>query len=519
MGFWGDEAPWAPIRGIGTGLIMESRILDEPHRYGKERAVRCTELLSALRRTTIVTLLTGAAIMALSGCNSLLDQSEVTRGPKSDRLVVPILNSIDPIDEAQTEFATATEVRPQDLKVFATDYVIGRNDLVTISIFDLITQGVESVRTARVSETGLLTLPLLNEPIQASGLTEIDLQKAIATRYEAAGLIKNAQVSVTVTERRQQTFNITGAVARPGQYPMVEADFRLIHALLTAGEVTYPADYLYVIRKLKSDQPATRPAAAQPGDASPATGPADLAPRSEANGSPLKAMADQPQAAATPPANAPGNDERYMIVDGKPVLIGAPQPAGQETGNAPATAPAAIPGPQPTYEFGADLLPDEAERVIRVPLQQLRNGDLRYNIVVRPEDTIVIPVPTTGFYYMGGHVGAPGAYSLTGPKVTLVQAVVAARGLDPLAVPKRTDIIRRVDGEKAVFVRVNLEQIAKGQQPDIFLKPNDTVQVGTDWYPPFLAAIRGAFRFTYGFGFLYDRNFAPVQEGLERNND
>lgn len=479
--------------------------------------MRGTESLLALRRTILVALLSGAALLTLGGCfNSFLDQSEVTRGPVRDRLVVPILNSIDPIDQAQTEFSGAAEVRPHDLKVFANDYIIGRNDLVTTSVFDLISQGVESVRQNRVSESGLLTLPLLNEPIPAGGLTEMELQRIISKRYEEAGLIKNAQVAVTVTEARQRTFNITGAVARPGLYPMVEADFRLIQALLTAGDTTYPADYLYVIRKLKSDTPTTRPAEANPPAPVSPTAPADLAPRTEGADSiqPLKAMADQPKPANVPPANAPGNDERFIIVDGKPVLIGATQPSGQDNTAAPSTRPATPPVVQPAFEFGADMRPDEEERVIRVPLHLLKLGDLRYNIVVRSGDTIIIPVPITGFYYMGGHVGAPGAYSLTGPKVTLVQAVVAARGLGPLAVPQRTDIIRRVDGETTVFVRVDLNQIARGQQPDVFLKPNDTVQVGTDWYPPFLAAIRGAFRLTYGFGFLYDRNYAPVQEGF-----
>jgi hypothetical protein len=30
-------------------------------------------------------------------------------------------------------------------------------------------------------------------------------------------------------------------------------------------------------------------------------------------------------------------------------------------------------------------------------------------------------------------------------------------------------------------------------------------------FQPFIAAMRNAYRFTYGFGFLYDRNYAPQQ--------
>ena len=38
--------------------------------------------------------------------------------------------------------------------------------------------------------------------------------------------------------------------------------------------------------------------------------------------------------------------------------------------------------------------------------------------------------------------------------------------------------------------------------------------IGTNALAPFIAAIRNGFRFTYGFGFLYDRNFAPRRDDL-----
>ena len=50
--------------------------------------------------------------------------------------------------------------------------------------------------------------------------------------------------------------------------------------------------------------------------------------------------------------------------------------------------------------------------------------------------------------------------------------------------------------------------IFSGQQPDVYLKPDDKIMVGTNALAPFIAAARGAFRLTYGLGFLYDRNFA-----------
>jgi len=40
------------------------------------------------------------------------------------------------------------------------------------------------------------------------------------------------------------------------------------------------------------------------------------------------------------------------------------------------------------------------------------------------------------------------------------------------------------------------------------LKDDDIVNVGSNIITPFLFVIRNSFRFTYGFGFVYDRNFA-----------
>ena len=81
-------------------------------------------------------------------------------------------------------------------------------------------------------------------------------------------------------------------------------------------------------------------------------------------------------------------------------------------------------------------------------------------------------------------------------------AVAAVLGASPMNSEPR-------DG--TTFVAVNLQAIFDGEQPDIFLKPNDLVNVGTDAVAPFLAVMRNAYRFSYGFGFVYDRNFAPQQ--------
>ena len=201
----------------------------------------------------------------------------------------------------------------------------------------------------------------------------------------------------------------------------------------------------------------------------------------------------------------------------------------------PSTAPSDLLSPPPTTPQGRanpdsndrrvaamDALPpkspgvfkfDDAEnptdqRIVRVPIDQLRQyGELKYNIVIRPGDMIIVPDPQTGVYYMGGHVARPGAFGLNGEKVTLKQAWVAAGGGDDFAIPERSEVVRRVGSNREVCVRIDLAKILAVSEPDIYLKPNDEVYVGTHFIAPFLAALRNSFRLTYGFGFLYDRNF------------
>jgi polysaccharide biosynthesis/export protein len=87
-------------------------------------------------------------------------------------------------------------------------------------------------------------------------------------------------------------------------------------------------------------------------------------------------------------------------------------------------------------------------------------------------------------------------------------AVVSAGMLDQVAIPQRTQIVRRLEGQDREFYAVvDLAKIFAGETPDVYLKPDDMVMVGTNFVAPFIAAVRNGFRITYGFGFLYDRNY------------
>ena len=118
-------------------------------------------------------------------------------------------------------------------------------------------------------------------------------------------------------------------------------------------------------------------------------------------------------------------------------------------------------------------------RVIRIPKDKLYGGDPRYNIVIKPQDTITVQLDVVGEFYVLGNVNNQGVINLTGRPMTLKMAIAAAGGLGQLAWPKKCEVIRRIGEKKEEIVMVDLEKIANGTQPDFFIKPNDVINVGT----------------------------------------
>ena len=200
---------------------------------------------------------------------------------------------------------------------------------------------------------------------------------------------------------------------------------------------------------------------------------------------------------------SPQQNPRFVFIDGRWVPIPAHPPT---TNPAVAVNPTGAPVPT-TNEISVAPPPEKLvqQRIIRIPIAPLRAGVSKYNIVVRPGDIINVPAIEPGEFYMMGNIGRPGVYALTGRKVTLKMAVAAAGNLGPQAIPRRCDLIRRIGNDQEVTMQLNLQRIFDGEQPDIFLKANDVVNIGTDALAPFLLITRNAYRASYGWGFTYDR--------------
>ena len=529
--------------------------------------------------------------ICLSGCgNKFFDPTQTGRFRPVPAVNV-ILDSLGVAEEAPSPWVGAEEPRPIDVRVFETDYVFNPGDIVRITIFELLQEGVTFTNDYVVTETGKLTIPEVGE-VQTEGLTESQLEEQIR-QILSPNVLREPSVIVTLLSSQQRLFSILGdGVPAPGRYTIPRFGFKLNDALAVAGGISqFNISYVYVSRAVTGKEPIFEPI--EPGLIQPKTRLEPdrrmletITPWAKGKNAEHKlvlaasemitnkelAEVASPEGLVTiitdgrhegtdmnEPALSEGVESvtdiqpKSIDVD-KDVLKSLTSPAGQETidiatdkddagriewifkdgrwipvqvGRPRPTEPAIKVEPEkPTTPLEQRIPPDfEWEkigtagvqtRVIKIPTDKLFGGDPRYNVVIRPGDNIHVPVDIIGECCIMGNVNYQGYVNITGRPMTLKMAIAAAGGLGPLAWPKRCEVIRRIGKEKEEIVMVDLDKIARGEQPDFFIKPNDLINVGTHPTSRWRAVLRNAFRATYGFGFVYDRNFADRDFGTRR---
>ena len=433
---------------------------------------------------------------------------------RSTPTTVPILTRLDVIEEPADTLVPVTPVQASDLEVDTQAYTIGPGDTITVQVYQLLTVGADSVQTRQVEATGEVRLQVIGS-VQASGKTASQLERDIRQTLADQDQLEDAEVSVIVLESRHNTFSILGqgglGQLRPGQYVIPRPGFRLLDALALAGGVPGRTKSLLIIRQaeLTPEASGRRPAGADqppvPGD------PGDLLRDDEGDAldralegdatPPVDGVFESQDRTAAPPGVEGGFGSReanqpFVYVPGRGfVRAGTPEAAGD-----------AGPGENPTLRDDLGRL--ITQRIIDVPYDRLIEGDLRYNVVIRPGDIIKVPDPSAGFVYVMGFINRPGAYTVPGEKdLTLKQLIASAGGLSGLAIPERVDLTRRIGDNYEATVRVDVRAIFNGREPDLFLKPNDLINVGTSFWATPLAVARNGFRVSYGFGFILDRNF------------
>jgi polysaccharide export outer membrane protein len=505
-------------------------------------------------RSAPVPLFWPIALLAIGACgrqesthwlaNGFIDPTQVGQFQKPRRTEIRSVLSIleEPIGIQNTE-----EPTPEDLLPDYQEQKLMPGDVVNVSIFELLIPGESTGQQIRVSPSGYETLPVLGR-VRIAGLTPRELELHLKELLRNSQILEDAEVQVALVESRGAQYSVIGSIQRAGTYVLPSPEFRLLNAVAEVGGVPPQLEKIYIFRRgavpggpLPIEPPA--PADTQP--AAQASLPLNL---SDVSSSQAATAPSRPSPVTpTAPSTAPQPEEETSglaadsAVDELRILEGGPtgsQPAidwdpvrgewvvqplagrrsaaglgsttarwrtsGPDSG--PATSGAPEEEPEEEVAEAEELAPPV--RILEIPIKDLLDGDPRYNVVIRPYDLINVPPGHVGEYYMMGNINRNGAYDLTGRRLTVKEAIAAAGGFGALAWPSRADLVRRISKDEEQVIQLDLDAIFAGDAPDFYLRPNDIVNVGTTPQALFLAVLRNAFRFSYGFGFVYDRNFA-----------
>jgi len=154
-------------------------------------------------------------------------------------------------DEASRRLASGTFQR---LPEFYEDYRVGPEDVLEISIFEWeLREETKSVEI-RVSESGLISLPVIGE-MNVRDLTVEEVKSKIEQRLREWQIIPNPRVSVVVQQFRSKRVAVMGAVRDPGTYTLRRNVTTFLDILSLAGGPDDRAGQVaYVIRDIRPQQ-------------------------------------------------------------------------------------------------------------------------------------------------------------------------------------------------------------------------------------------------------------------------
>lgn len=496
-----------------------------------------TRSRSARRAAAVAGLV--AAAGALVGCehDSYMDPSVMGRWEMTPT-TVPILERIAAVEGPADENVASSKVRPEDLIPEVDAYRVGPGDVLEITIQDLFRTDFQERFEREIDPRGYLDLPEIPS-VNINNLTSEEARDAIGEALKQRQILTQPKVAISIKGRRKLTFNLIGGVERPGLYAIPKPDYRLLEGLPAGGRFSESVQFVYVIRQIPlSDSVTGRKPAPAAGPATPAAPGTpekpkdnmidlidDLSkPKDKGNGAPKPS----PSPSVMRPVGVQPRDPAVDLDDptratAKPRSESAPSTDGPadwqfingqwvKTGRAPAS------GDAPAPEGGAaEAL--MTQRVIQIPMAALVAGNQQYNIVIRPGDVIRVPAPPEGLVYVTGQVERPGPYNMPSVgRLTVLRAIDAAGGLGQLAIPERVDLTRMVGPDRQATIRLNLRAISEGTQPDIFLRSDDRINVGSNFFALPMAVVRNGMRASYGYGFILDRNFGYDVFGPQNQN-
>jgi polysaccharide biosynthesis/export protein len=148
------------------------------------------------------------------------------------------------------------------------DYVIGSDDVLNVYVLDV----PELSRDYRVSNEGMVALPVLAKPLSAAGLTLAQFSQNLSRELQAQGLVSDPHVIVSVDQSRLHSVAITGAVRHPQVFPVL-SQTTLLDVLSQAEGLSDDAGNIAIVRRgdigiqaLRRSEDASNPSQVQAPD-------------------------------------------------------------------------------------------------------------------------------------------------------------------------------------------------------------------------------------------------------------
>jgi len=147
---------------------------------------------------------------------------------------------------------------------------------------------------------------------------------------------------------------------------------------------------------------------------------------------------------------------------------------------------------------------DSPGRVIPVDLHDLlEEGDAAADIVLESGD--VVHVPEAKQFFVLGFVRQPGGYPLARP-TTLLEGIALAGGLREGEASPGACVLRRKSPAGEQILGVDLGAIAAGKAPDVYLCPNDVIEVRQTLARRVAVGVLDFFKGMFHFGVGYTLN-------------
>jgi polysaccharide export outer membrane protein len=134
------------------------------------------------------------------------------------------LNQSPAAPAGQAPIASPTAAPPYD------EYLINPGDVLDVYVYDV----PELSHTYTVSQSGVITVPLLPTPLRAVGLTPDQLARGLEDAFRQSGRLNRPEIAVSVKQSLSSSVAVEGAVKNPLIVPAI-GRIRLVDVLTQCG--------------------------------------------------------------------------------------------------------------------------------------------------------------------------------------------------------------------------------------------------------------------------------------------